>query len=1162
MHLRSITLRGFKSFADRTTLELEPGLVGIVGPNGAGKSNLIDALMWSLGTLSARTLRAEKMEDVIFTGTEERKALGMANVVLTFDNSDGTFPLSFSEVQVGRTLFRDGASDYSINGTTCRLLDVQELLAEAGLGRELHAVVAQGQVDDIVQSRPDELRAYIEEAAGISKHRRRKERALRKIEQVSTDIDRVADLANELRRQLRPLRAQAEQARRHTEITERLREIRIRRLVGELELLDLDRKRAMASREGASETLADLRSQLETKRERRLDAERRLDGSRRASSAMRKGLEHLRSAQASTLRGVIVLRERAHAQPDIRRRDAITSKLAELDAQETEVRDALTQTAAGLGERDGLLAAARKRSDEVRLQIAGDDQRVADIRAELTKVDAEARASEQAEITARAEASASTERVDRSGSEMGRLTDQANAVRREIEELDAAEGRVSMTVDRLEGERRDATSHLDEADKRLRALESEHAVLQGRAESLRVAQEIAGERRKGAEAMLESHRDELDARGVLGELIRVPSGLEAAVEAILGPLLDALVVSGAKVSDAVSKAEADQSDLLVVPTLPPLEPASSISVARPLAQLIDGPAWLRGTIDVLCEHTYVCNEAAEARALSAQHPDKTFVTNAGRVLRARGASRPAVQRQEPRLALSSALSQTETSLQRVDAERQRFAAEHERYRKQVEGLDGELHEARAELAEIEGRIAASADRLREIEASERATSLERDLASTNRDERLRRAEEASQARRELIERRTELRASEQELAQSLLDTRGTLDVMEEEIRQHESARTEMLTLRASLEERLRGLSASRDELARERADVEAGPTNPADLKRGEETLQSLDAFVSNAEKRVRDLMDEEEKVETELRDLVEETSRLEVQVASLEPRSLHASEEIARLDVRIEEIGSKLAHEFDIPPSRAREEFPPDGEPDLLLEEERRLDRELRRMGPVNPLAAREIASLDERREFLETQLEDLRKSRADLMKVVRAADTEMRTLLVRAAEDANEAFQDVIGLLFPEGGGRIQLTGADDPLEAGVEISVRLGRKGHRRLSFLSGGEKALAGLGFLFSLHLARPTPFLVLDEVDAPLDDANLGRFLRLLDSLRAKTQVIVITHQKRTMERADTLIGVTLNPDGTSRVITQRLREHDEHVTGSDEPAPIQQTLGTS
>ena len=204
-------------------------------------------------------------------------------------------------------------------------------------------------------------------------------------------------------------------------------------------------------------------------------------------------------------------------------------------------------------------------------------------------------------------------------------------------------------------------------------------------------------------------------------------------------------------------------------------------------------------------------------------------------------------------------------------------------------------------------------------------------------------------------------------------------------------------------------------------------------------------------------------------------------------------------------------------------------------------------MGPVNPLAAREIASLDERREFLETQLEDLRNSRRDLMKVVRAADIEMRQLLVQAAEDANAAFQDVIGLLFPEGGGRIQLTGADDPLEAGVEISVRLGRKGHRKLSFLSGGEKALAGLGFLFALHLARPTPFMVLDEVDAPLDDANLGRFLRLLDSLRARTQVIVITHQKRTMERADTLIGVTLNPDGTSRVVTQRLREHDEHVT---------------
>ncbi len=294
------------------------------------------------------------------------------------------------------------------------------------------------------------------------------------------------------------------------------------------------------------------------------------------------------------------------------------------------------------------------------------------------------------------------------------------------------------------------------------------------------------------------------------------------------------------------------------------------------------------------------------------------------------------------------------------------------------------------------------------------------------------------------------------------------------------------------------------------------------------------------------MLDAEERVESELREVSEETSRVEVQAASIEPRSLLASEEIARLDVRLEEIGSRLAHEFDIPPSRAREEFPPAGEAEALKQEETRLDRELRRMGPVNPLAAREIATLDERREFFETQLEDLRDSRRDLLKVVRAADVEMRELLVRASEDANNSFQDVIGLLFPEGGGRIRLTGNDDPLEAGVEIEVRLGRKGHRRLSFLSGGEKALAGLGFLFALHLARPTPFMVLDEVDAPLDDANLGRFLRLLDSLRSRTQVVVITHQKRTMERSDTLIGVTLNPDGTSRVITQRLREHAEHV----------------
>jgi chromosome segregation protein len=1150
VHLRSISLRGFKSFADRTTLDIEPGLVVVVGPNGAGKSNLIDALMWSLGTLSARTLRAEKMEDVIFTGTEQRKALGMAQVVLTLDNADGTFPLDFSEVQVGRTLYRDGASEYSINGTSCRLLDVQELLAEAGLGRELHAVVAQGEVDDIVQSRPEELRAYVEEAAGIAKHRRRKERALRRIDQVSLDIDRAADVLNELRRQLRPLRAQAEQARRHTEVTDRLREIRIRRLVGELEGLELERNRALESRSGASEQLGELRGRLDGLRSRRMEAERKLDESRRASSSVRRGLEHLRSAQGSALRAVIVLRERAHARPDVRRRDAIILKLHELDAVETEARQDLETLAADLEARESSLAALREQERGVRAQVAADGQRLLQAREEASSIDAEARGAEQAEITARAEAAASAQRAERALAELGRLGDQAGVVRREIEELDSAEGRASLTVERLDGERRESKTALDESETKLRGLESQKAVLDGRIESLRVAQELAAERRKGAEALMRSHGSELDARGVLGDLIRVPSGLEGAVDAVLGPVLDALVVAGAKLADSVERAESEGSDVFVVPTLAASdERPQDLEGARPMAEVVDAPAWLRGAIDALCEGVYLVSSPGRARSLSARHPQATFVTSSGRILRGRGVSRPARKRRDPSLDLRTSIEQATESLDRVERERNRILLQRDRFAREVERLDGELTEARAELGELEGRIAAAADRLREIGASEKAASIERDLAEQDRDDRLHRAEEAAQARQNLTNKRTESAGAEQTAGARIAEREQELSRIATEIESLETGRTELLTKRASLEERLRGIRRTRDELNAERVDVEARPTSPEDLAAAESMLSRLDGFVSAAEARVRELLDAEEVVEGELREVSEETSRTEVQVASLEPRSLHASEEVARLDVRIEEIGSRLAHEFEIPPSRARQEFPPAAEDEALDAEERRLDRELRRMGPVNPLAAREIATLDERREFLETQLEDLRTSRRDLLKVVRSVDVEMRELLVRAAEDANAAFQDVVALLFPEGGGRIRLAGSDDPLESGIEIEVRLGRKGHRKLSFLSGGEKALAGLGFLFALHLARPTPFLVLDEVDAPLDDANLGRFLRLLDSLRTKTQVVVITHQKRTMERADTLVGVTLNADGTSRVLTQRLQDHPEHVTAT-------------
>jgi chromosome segregation protein len=495
----------------------------------------------------------------------------------------------------------------------------------------------------------------------------------------------------------------------------------------------------------------------------------------------------------------------------------------------------------------------------------------------------------------------------------------------------------------------------------------------------------------------------------------------------------------------------------------------------------------------------------------------------------------------------AALERTEHALTRVDADHRRFLTNRDRHGQEVRRLDGELAEARSALGELEGRIAAAADRLREIGAQERASSLHRDLAEQDRDARTRAAEAAALKRRDLDEQAGALRDEERAVRAELAVIERELASIDDSSRDAAERKTEAMTTQASLAERLRGIARSREEAEAERAQASQLPTDPDDLRAAEAALASLDAFVARTEQRSRDLLDAESGVEAELREVSEATSRTEVQVASLEPRSLHASEEVARLDVRIEEIGLRLAHDFDIPPSRAASEFPPAGDGEALDVEERRLDRELRRMGPVNPLAAQEIVALDSRREFLETQLEDLRTSRRDLMRVVRTADEQMREMLVRATEDANAKFTDVIGLLFPEGGGRLRLAGADDPLEAGVEIEVRLGRKGHRRLSFLSGGEKALAGLGFLFALHLARPTPFIVLDEVDAPLDDSNLGRFLRLLDSLRTQTQVIVITHQKRTMEQADNLVGVTLNPDGTSRVVTQRLRERERAAT---------------
>lgn len=1149
VHLTSVTLRGFKSFADRTHLPLERGLVAVVGPNGSGKSNLIDALIWSLGTLSTRALRAERMEDVIFVGTSGRQQLGMAQVTLMFDNTSRAFPVDFTEVQIGRTLYRDGASEYTLNGTACRLLDIQDLLSEAGIGRELHAVVAQGQVDEIVNGSPEQLRSFVEEAAGISKHRRRKERALRKMEHVEADISRAADLLNEMRRQINPLKSQAEQALRHREVTTRLRELRVKLLVGELVAAESERSEAISGREKATGELSAVRRELELKRTVRTEAESRLEASRSAATGMRRGLDHLRAAQAASLRSVLVLREKVNATPDARRRETLVAKAGTLDSQEATVRESLqgveTQIASGQADLTQI------RTERLELAQAADAaaQQAKAIRDELTGIDIESRSSENIATTARAEAQTASERFARSSEQISRLQQQTDVVREEIERLDADSGRAGLTVERLETERKQTAGSIQEAETKLRAIESEAAVLAGRLESLRVARELTASRRKSAESLRDRSGVEIGARGILGESITVASGLERAVEAVLGRAVDALVVAGVHLADAIVKAEEAGDDVLVTSTLSATEARASVPGARALASVVEAPGWLRATVDALLDDAWLVQEWDEAVRLAATYPRSTFVTTSGRVLRPSGVSRPARPKDEQGiLGITAAIERTEEAARSNDSERGRWTTNRDRKTSELQRLDEELGQARSLLAELEGRIAAAADRLRELGGEEHGAALERDLAGRDRDDRLKRAEQATARRQELSERAVELREHEGQVEATAAEAAARLRESDEAMRTASEGMTQLLTEQASLTERLRGLEAQRAELRAEEAVDHGPPTDPGDLEAAEQVLRKIELMVERVQTQVRELLASEESIETQLREVSAEISRLDVQATALEPRSLRIAETITRCDVRAEEIGSRLARDFDLPPSQARTEFQLDEDPTAMRSEESKLDAELRRMGPVNPLAAEEVITLEERREFLQNQVEDLRASRRDLMKLVRAATDRMRELLVDAVKDADERFREVAELLFPEGDGRLRLVGeSEDPLEKGIEIEVRLGRKGHRRLAFLSGGERALAGLGFLFALHLARPTPFLVLDEVDAPLDDANLGRFLRLLDSLRTKTQVLVVTHQKRTMQHADTLIGVTLNPDGTSKVLTQALHEHAQART---------------
>jgi chromosome segregation protein len=1366
VYLKTLTLRGFKSFASATTLRLEPGITCVVGPNGSGKSNIVDALSWVMGEQGAKSLRGGKMEDVVFAGTSTRAPLGRAEVSLTIDNSDGALPIDYAEVTISRLMFRSGQSEYAINGDSCRLLDVQDLLSDSGLGREMHVIVGQGQLDQVLHAGPEARRAIIEEAAGVLKHRRRKEKALRKLDAMQANLTRLVDLTAELSRRLKPLGRQAEVARRANIIQAELRDARLRLLADDYMTL-----RDKLQREEADETaIRTRRAAVEADLAAARQQEEELDRAAADQAAELAQAQHTWFALSSLterMRAVASLaaeRSRllsADTEPERPGRDP-----EELERQAAELRDEEAGLAERMAEGRAVLSQVIAERSASESALAGTERRIADeARAAAGRAERLARLRGMADAAA-SRSAATSEEIERLAVAAEQARARAEKARLEYSDVqDLVDGQsddrsgLAAEYEQAAAAHKQATDRVTAARKAERQANSEASALRARAEALEETL------RRGADATAAVLASPDRFTGVLGAFagqLVVADGFETAIAAALGAAAEAVTVGGldAAVSLLTEIRAADAGTMgLVIATyvpegipgggraLPDPGPGGERGAEPPVAggstggapprgytgarwalDLVTAPPELSAALAEILGDVVVVADLATAGELVTDHEDLKAVTMSGDLVGAHWAHGGSARKQtllDVRAAADEAAAKFTAAVERAEeagvllaeaTEAQEAAqATVDEMRRQMQTADAAAAEVSGRLGRLAGAARAATDEAGRLDASTGAArrSAEQDLAKLARlrseleqaeadeerasdpgiaaeqaeEERAELAQRATAARNAEMEARLEVRTVEERLRaiSGRADSLSAAAAAERTARERAAARRRQRAAQASVARAVAvgaGVAVSAAEsslasaLARREAAEQLTATGAGALRSVRTRVTALSAEldqvvntahgteIARAEHRLRLEQMETHAIEeygVEPLQLIAEygpdvlvptaigtppepasadstsadstsadgtvpdgtvpdgtpadgiptpagdspaaaeadapaagapaenaaaanAAGIDVPGAaaagSAAPQpvippeaetaaaagdaaaapaagslaeALHAVTEAARAESngaaatsRATSPDGPAASAATARPRRKKQEEPamPAAVPYVREEQERRAaeaEKQMTRLGKVNPLALEEFAALQERHQFLATQLEDLRKTRRDLLTVVKEVDDRVQEVFAAAYADTAREFEGLFGRLFPGGAGRLVLTEPDDMLTTGIEVEARPPGKKVKRLSLLSGGERSLTAIAYLFAIFKARPSPFYVLDEVEAALDDSNLQRLLRVFEEVREASQLIVITHQRRTMEAADALYGVSMRGDGVSTVIGQRVRE---------------------
>ena len=1214
MHLKNLTLRGFKSFASATTLALQPGITCVVGPNGSGKSNVVDALAWVMGEQGARALRGGQMADVIFAGTSGRAALGRAQVDLTIDNTDGLLDIEYSEVTISRTLFRGGGSEYSINGSPVRLLDVQELLSDTGMGRQMHVIVGQGQLDAILSSTPEERRGFIEEAAGVLKHRRRKERALKKLSDMDANLVRVLDLTNEIHRQLGPLARQARVARRASLIQARVRDAKARLLADDL----ASALSKLSVLEASDESAAERRASLEEKIAAARSELARLEDAERASSpALDQASADWQSLTTITerLRGTLMaasqkvsLRATPELPPGGEDPDVLDERARVAGAEDTALVAQVEEARSALTSATRVREAAEDADDSASRELARVNRVIADHREKVARLTGDATTAASRLEAARAEAERAWGAY-RGAQERAEAAAAALPPRDGAPGGEAGDGPASTSVDSSPASQTGggASQVHAEASARRDAARARVDELLGVEREAR-ADRARWEARRDALAQLLTPEDgtaELLGRdGVLGQvapLLHVAPGHEDAVAAALAPFADAAIVDSLArgLGELEAARAAGRSLRLVVAgadnalaqgagranntaASTPQEGASALGEGEDLPELPEGAVWLSGVVTceggaaplaALLDGVVSCSADVAPEAL-AQPGVRAVVTPGGDVLRAWS-----IEGGHQASSVLSVRADYEEASTQAEAAQARMTEVSEQLGEANAHLDRCIREANDALKALREEDAQRAKEAQELARAQSAAQAAHAEAERARDVARRADEQVEWAKEQDVAAKARLEGADSVgPPESLESAQARADAASRAAREAREAENEARLSLRTLEEQSRraaararslrqAAAAEREERARYARREAARQTELATASDVESAariaLEAAERALSQAAGERDRLSERRSQVSQEVSDARRALDRLSADLSEATASAHQGQIAAEQTRLRVEDLQRRSLEELSLDPEKLLAEFGPQTlvpmlplDPDdvekaaaaepseyVRAEQERALakaQKDLEKLGRVNPLALEEHEALASRHKFLVDQVQDLKQSKADLLRIVQDVDRLVEEAFASAFAQTREQFEHVFGVLFPGGAGDLVLTDPEDMLATGIEIEARPAGKKVKRLSLLSGGERSLAAIAFLVAIFKARPSPFYVMDEVEAALDDVNLSRLLAIFKELQETSQLIVITHQKRTMEIADALYGVTMR-DGVTTVVSQRLAD---------------------